>query len=76
VPKTIRIRVDDGVYRSLRRRAADKGIALPELLRAELTRLAARPSIDAWLTGPGTRRSVTPAAEVIHALDEIRGPWR
>jgi hypothetical protein len=75
VPKTIRIRLENGVYISLSRRASERGTTVPELRRAELTRFVARPSIDAWLTGLGTRRSVTPAAEVIHALDEIRGPW-
>jgi antitoxin FitA len=76
VPKTVQIRdLDDDVYAGLARRAAEAGISVPELLRGEATRLAARPSVEAWLTR--TRRRSTPVgrAEVLAALDEQRGPW-
>jgi antitoxin FitA len=76
VPKTIQIRdLDDGVYLALRSRAAEKGISVPELLRIEITRLAARPSMGEWLARTSTRRSDTPPGEVIAALDELRGRW-
>lgn len=75
--KTVQIRdLDDEVYRGLVRRAAEEGLSVPELLRAEAARLAARPSTAAWLqstrTGAQPDRSV---ADTIAALDEIRGDW-
>jgi antitoxin FitA len=76
VPKTVQIRdLDDDVYAGLARRAAEAGISVPELLRGEAARLAARPSVNAWLTR--TRRRSTPVgrAEVLAALEEQRGPW-
>ncbi len=43
MPKTIQIRdVDDGDYAALVRRAAEAGITVPELLRREIARTAAR----------------------------------
>jgi antitoxin FitA len=74
--KTVQIRdLDDDVYAGLVRRAAEEGISVPELLRAEAARLAARPSVAEWLQR--TRRRATPLgrAEVLAALDEQRGPW-
>ena len=76
MPKTVQIRdLDDDVYAGLVRRAAEKGVTVPELLRAEAKRLAARPSVEAWLAR--TRRRATPVsrAEVRAALDEQRGSW-
>jgi hypothetical protein len=76
VPKTVQIRdLDDDVYAGLVRRAAEAGVTVPELLRAEATRLATRPSVEAWLAR--TRRRSTPIgrAEVLAALDEQRGSW-
>ncbi len=76
MPKTVQIRdLDDDVYAALVRRAAETGVSVPELLRAEATRLAARPSIEEWLAR--TRRRSTPIdrAEVLAALDEQRGAW-
>lgn len=75
MPKTVQIRdLDDDVYAALARRAAETGISVPELLRAEAARLAARPSVEAWLTR--TRPSASPGrVEVLAALDEQRGPW-
>lgn len=76
MPKTVQIRdLDDEVYAGLVRRAAEGGISVPELLRVEAARLAARPSVEAWLMR--TRRRSTPLgrAEVLAALDEQRGSW-
>jgi hypothetical protein len=73
MPKTIQIRdVDDEVYAGLRRRAAEEGVSVPELLRAEAARLAATPSIATWLRSTRTRTSSVSAGTVVEALDEIR----
>jgi hypothetical protein len=77
VPKTIQIRdVDDEVYAGLRRRAAEEGVSVPELLRAEAARLAAAPSIASWLRSTRRRTSSVGASTVIEALDEIRDAGR
>lgn len=76
MPKTIQIRdVDDEVYAALSRRAAEAGISVPDLLRREAARLAARPSVEEWLERTRRRPSRISAADVVEALDEIRGPW-
>jgi hypothetical protein len=76
VPKTVQIRdIDDDVYAALVRRAADAGITVPDLLRREATRLARRPSVDEWLERTRRRPSDISRAEVVEALDEIRGEW-
>jgi plasmid stability protein len=73
MPKTIQIRdVDDEVYAGLRRRAAEEGVSVPELLRAEAARLAAAPSIATWLRSTQRRTSSVSAGRVIEVLDEIR----
>ena len=77
MPKTIQIRdVDDEVYAGLRQRAAAEGVSVPELLRAEAARLAARPSISMWLASTRTRSSGVGAREVLDALDELRDARR
>jgi plasmid stability protein len=76
--KTIQIRdVDDDVYRALLARAAEEGVSVPELLRAEANRLAARPSAKEWLARTRRRDATNDVSrvEVIAALDEHRGPW-
>jgi hypothetical protein len=76
VPKTIVIRdVDDEVYAGVVRRAAEEGVSVPELLRAEAARLVARPSMREWLDRTWRRSSDLTDAEVRAALDEVRGPW-
>jgi hypothetical protein len=77
MPKTIQIRdVDDEVYAGLVKRAAEEGVSVPELLRIEAARIAARPTIREWLRrtreAPETPGS---SADIVAALDEIRGPW-
>lgn len=67
--------LDDDVYAGLVRRAAEDGISVPELLRREAARLAARPSMKEWLERTRQRSSDITTAEVIEALDELRGPW-
>lgn len=74
--KTVQIRdIDDEVYAALVRRAADAGLTVPELLRREAHRVAARPSVDEWLERTRRRPSQIARAEIIETLDEIRGDW-
>lgn len=76
MPKTIQIRdVDDDVYAALARRAAEAGITVPDLLRREAARLAARPTVEEWLARTRRRPSRITRAEIVDALDELRGPW-
>ena len=76
MPKTVQIRdLDDDVYAGLVRRAGEEGITVPELLRREAARLAARPSIAEWLRRTGRRPSQIATTEVLATLDEWRGEW-
>lgn len=76
MPKTIQVRdLDDDVYEALRRRATEAGLTVPELLRREATRLAARPTVEEWLARTSRRPSKIGRAEVVAALDELRGEW-
>jgi hypothetical protein len=76
VPKTVQIRdLDDDVYAGLARHAAEAGISVPELLRVEAARLAARPSMGSWLARTRRRSAPVGRAEVLAALDDQRGPW-
>jgi plasmid stability protein len=75
VPRTIQIRdLDDDVYAALSRRAAESGLTVPDLLRREAARLASRPTVDEWLARTRRRPSAIDRAEVLEALDELRGP--
>jgi antitoxin FitA len=75
--KTIQIRdIDDEVYAGLRRRAAEEGLSVPELLRAEATRLASAPSIATWLASTRRRSSGIGTDDVLEALDELRDAGR
>jgi antitoxin FitA len=74
--RTIQIRdLDDDVYAALARRAAEANITVPELLRREAARLAARPSAEQWLERTRRRPSAITSADIVAALDEQRGPW-
>jgi antitoxin FitA len=76
VPKSVQIReLDDEVYAALKRHAAAAGMTVPELLRREAARLAARPTVEEWLDRTRRRKSAITAAEVTEALDELRGAW-
>ena len=76
MPKTVQIRdIDDDIYAALVRRAAEERITVPELLRREAARLAARPSVAQWLTRTGRRPSEVSTTEVLESLDEWRGEW-
>ena len=76
MPRTVQIRdIDDDVYAAVARRAAESGITVPELLRREAARLASRPTIEEWLTRTRRRPSRITSAEIVEALDEVRGPW-
>ena len=77
MPKTIQIRdIDDEVYAGLRRRAAEEGVTVPELLRAEATRIAARPSIATWLASTRRRSTAIGTKDVLGALDQLRDARR
>jgi hypothetical protein len=75
--KTVQVRdVDDEVYAALARQAAFVGLSVPELLRREMTRMAARPSVEEWLER--TRRggiSQISRTQLLEVLDELRGPF-
>ncbi|MGI8562461.1 MAG: hypothetical protein ACR2MZ_02705 [Candidatus Dormibacter sp.] len=74
MPKTVQIRdLDDHVYAGLVRRASEIGISVPQLLRAEAGRLAARPSMEEWLKRTRRRSSPLGRVEILAALDEQRG---
>ncbi|BBX49595.1 hypothetical protein GCM10009645_00300 [Mycolicibacterium poriferae] len=76
MPKTVQIRdIDDEVYAGLLRRAAEEGVTVPELLRREAAKLAARPSIAEWLRRTGRRPSEVTTEQVLRNLDEWRGEW-
>jgi antitoxin FitA len=73
MPKTIQIRdIDDEIYAGLRKRAAEEEVSVPELLRAEATRLARSPSITSWLASTRRRSSSVGTKDVLGALDELR----
>lgn len=67
--------LDDEVYAGLLRRAAESGISVPELLRGEAARLAARPSMETWLARTRRRSTSIDRVEILAALDEHRGSW-
>jgi hypothetical protein len=78
MPRTVQIRdLDDDVYRALAAHAAEAGVSVPELLRTEASRLAARPTAREWLQRTRRRDATNDISrlEVIAALDEHRGPW-
>lgn len=76
VPKTVQIRdLDDEVYARLARRAAEAGVSVPELLRVEAVRLAARPTVEDWLKRTRRRSAPVGRIEVLTVLDEQRGVW-
>ena len=77
MPRTVQIRnLDDDVYAALAKRAADVGLAVPELLRREVTKIARRPSVDGWLERTRLRRpAMGRSRDTLEALDELRGPW-
>jgi plasmid stability protein len=66
--------VPESVRDELAARAALQGKSMQEFLRAELERLAARPSIDAWLQRVRTRKRAAALAEALRlplaTLDE------
>jgi hypothetical protein len=67
--------LDDEVYSALQKRAGEAGITVPELLRREATRLAGRPTMEEWLARTRRRPSNISGADVVAALDELRGRW-
>jgi len=76
MPRSIQIRdVDDDVYEALAKRAAEVGLSVPEYLRREIARLAARPSLEDWLERTRRRPGSRSPRDTLEALDELRGPF-
>ena len=76
MPKTVQIRdIDDETYAGIQRHATAARLSVPEFLRREAMRIAARPTMEEWLERTRRRTSSGTAADTIAALDEIRGPW-
>ena len=76
MPKTVQIRdLVDGLLQEQISRAAEAGTSVPELLRSEAARIAARPSMATWLASTGLRRSDRSESDTMTALDELRGAW-
>lgn len=74
MPKTVQIRdIDDDVYAALARRGAESGLTVPDLLRREAARLASQPTMEEWLARTHRRPSDITRAEVLEALDDLRG---
>ncbi len=74
--KTVQIRdLDEEVYQALAGRAAEAGLTVPELLRREATRLAARPTVAEWLERTRRRPSGITRDKILTAVDDLRGPW-
>lgn len=59
--------IPDDVHAVLTARARAQGMSLSEYLRAELARIAARPSVDEWLT----RLQATPPMDSPWPSDEL-----
>lgn len=76
MPRTVQIRgIEDGVYAALQRHAVAAGTSVPELVRREATRLAARAPLEEWVARTRRRSSELSPSETVAALDELRGPW-
>ena len=76
MPRTVQIRdLDDEVYAALAKRAVEAGMTVPELLRREDTRLAARPTVAEWVARTRRRPSGISRGDVVKAFDDLRGPW-
>jgi antitoxin FitA len=74
--RSIQIRdVDDAVYDALKRRGAELGLSVPEYLRREAERLAARVTVQEWVERTRRRPATTNRLDTLAALDELRGPW-
>jgi antitoxin FitA len=75
MPKTIQTRdVGDETYEALAARAAREGLSVPELVRRELTRIAALPSELEWLESV-QRPAAHSHIDTVALLDEVRGEW-
>jgi hypothetical protein len=68
--------VSEKVRDELAARAALQGKSMQEYLRAELERLAARPSVDAWLEGTRKRKRASQtrvsSAQILKTRDADR----
>lgn len=73
--RTIQIRdVPDATYQRLVQRAAEVGQSVPDLLRAELEKLASRPSTREWLERAERMGGPVRTSDAVELLDDARGP--
>lgn len=68
--------VPEQVRDELAARAARQGKSMQKYLRAELERLAARPSIDAWLEGVRARKEAAKSRVSARTILRARGTDR
>ena len=72
--KMIQIRnVPDEVHQALKIRAAKEGMSLSDFLRREVTRVAARPSLDEILERIRRRGPIGEPFDSVAAVRELRG---
>ncbi|GAC1325740.1 MAG: hypothetical protein NVSMB25_24520 [Thermoleophilaceae bacterium] len=67
--------VPDGVHRTLKARAAQRGSSLSEYLRSELERVAAAPTSEELIARLASRQPIRPvetSAEALRALRDDR----
>ena len=68
MPKTVQIRdLDDDIYAGLARRAAADGVTVTELIRAEVARLADRPT--GFVRPADNRIASLSHADILAAID-------
>jgi len=73
MPKMIQIRnVPDDVHRTLKVRAAQKGMSLSDYLLAEVELIAGRPTVAEWLDRAGRRKPLEADVDVPGIIREFR----
>ncbi|MGH3358891.1 MAG: hypothetical protein ACRDO7_08805 [Nocardioidaceae bacterium] len=69
MPKTVQIRdLDDDIYAGLARRAAEDGVTVTELIRAEVVRIVDRPS--GFVRAESNRIAPLSRADILAAIDK------
>ena len=75
MPKAVQIRdVPDDPVAVLRSRAAAAGMSMSEYLRAELVRMASRPTQEELFARIERRRGALPPGEAARMVRALRGP--
>lgn len=74
--RSIRIQgISDETYQRLAERAAEAGQSVPDLVRAEVEKLASRPSTREWLDRAERTAGPARTSDAVKLLDDARGPW-